>query len=303
MPVKKGHIATNPKSVVIPCERTSLFKQAVNDYADALIKAGPTLGSHNMPLDVFNDSGLFKAAIERIRGQQAARTKIKRGFIDAVLDHMKSARAIYDWEFTGTGERHDYRVTLNSRKVSIIEAKGCLDGNNTNIYKRPADAEEFLIWSLCQNAGSDPRKNAWSGIHTRLGANIIDQNERVDGLIIWDMLCGTVARPCPKTIDNATRLTRVSVTYVVPPPCLYLFPSTIPDPRNNPSPRCWSLREIGFIDALSNTFKCSSDEIYQIKIEARMNAKSPDLERQTILIKGGTELARSKWTKLKRASR
>ncbi|MGH2137807.1 hypothetical protein, partial [Enterococcus faecalis] len=76
----------------------------------------------------------------------------------------------------------DYTVALNSGKTAVIELKGCLDGNNTNIFERPPHANEFIIWSVCTNPGADPRRNAWSGIHTRLSAEIISRQQRVDGL-------------------------------------------------------------------------------------------------------------------------
>src|SRR5580658_3838329 len=87
--------------------------------------------------------------------------------------------------------------------------KGCLDGNNTTIYERPPHAQEFIIWSLCSNRGADPRHNAWSGIHTRLSADIIERAQQVDGVIIWDWVCGTIGRPCPKLRADPTRTTVV----------------------------------------------------------------------------------------------
>ena len=32
------------------------------------------------------------------------------------------------------------------------------------LLERPADADEFVIWSICTNLGADPRRNAWSGM-------------------------------------------------------------------------------------------------------------------------------------------
>ena len=37
--------------------------------------------------------------------------------------------------------------------------KGCLDGENTNKFERPTEADEFITWSLCTNSGADPRRN------------------------------------------------------------------------------------------------------------------------------------------------
>ena len=32
--------------------------------------------------------------------------------------------------------------------VSAIELKGCLDGNNTDIFERPTHVQEFVMWSV-----------------------------------------------------------------------------------------------------------------------------------------------------------
>lgn len=41
----------------------------------------------------------------------------------------------------------------------------------------------------------DSRHNVWSGLHTRLGAEVVHRRQIVEGVVIWDMLCGTPARP------------------------------------------------------------------------------------------------------------
>jgi hypothetical protein len=124
---------------------------------------------------------------------------VKREFMRSILEHLQVGGHISRWTASGNADRHDYEVVMKDQTVVAIESKGCLDGNNTNIFVRPPNADEFYIWSLCQNAGADPRHNAWSGIHTRLSAEIMARGQRVDGLIIWDMICGTIGRPCPKT--------------------------------------------------------------------------------------------------------
>lgn len=233
-------------------------------------------------------------------GAHAASAIAKRRLLEDVLAHMKLAGGIANYDFTGAGDRHDYQIEMPGGRQAVFEAKGCLDGNNTNIFQRPPGADEFFIWSLCQNSGADPRHNAWSGLHTRLGAAIVAEGQRVDALVIWDMLCGTLARPCPKLINQA-RATALASGRKVPPPCIYLFPRSKPDPRNNPKPSVWKLQELPFIHALARTFGCLDDEIVEFQIEARMEAA--DLQRKSTLIRAGQVLAESKWTTLKRASR
>lgn len=288
------------KPEVIPCSLEPEARTRIARYAEELRLAAPQIGSHGLSEEVFWNSGLFQSAIERLRGTQAASTAIKRRFLEDVLTHLQSAAAIASFSFTGAGDRHDYQIEMPNGRRSVFEAKGCLDGNNTNIFQRPPGADEFFIWSLCQNSGADPRRNAWSGIHTRLGAAILAESQRVDALVIWDMLCGTIARPCPK-LANPERATILSSGRKVPPPCIYLFPRSKPDPRNNPKPSVWKLDELPFVHALARSFRCPDNEIVEFHIETRM--EGADLQRKSTLIRSGQILAESRWTTLKRASR
>ena len=187
---------------------------------------------------------------------------------------------------------------MSSGRVSVVETKGCLDGNNTNIFERPPQADEFIVWSLCQNPGADPRHNAWSGIHTRLSAEVIHRRQRVDGVVIWDMVCGTVGRPCPKLIANPGRATEIA-TRRVPPPCIYLFPRTIADARNNPTPACWQIDEIQLLHALWNAFNGDTADLVEVRIEARM--RGVDVQRRTRFLSQGVEVTTSGWATIKRA--
>lgn len=283
---------------LIFCELSAETQRLIADYVTSLKQVAPTIGHHGMTEEDFWNSGLLQSAIEHLRGTQSASTAKKRGFIADILNFMKAQGAITDWAFRGSGERHDYDIRMPNDRLCVIEAKGCLDGNNTNIFERPPHADEFIIWSLCQNPGSDPRHNAWSGIHTRLSAEIIHRRQKVDGLIIWDMVCGTKGRPCPKLVASPERATPV-LDREVPPPCVYVFPRSIPDPRNNPQPRSWKLHEVTFLDTLIETFKGDVNDVVEVRIEARMSAAT--VERRTAYLRDGQEFLQSRWTKLKRA--
>ena len=221
MPAAKKSKAQS-KSEVIPCSLLPETRARIAKFAEELKAAAPEVGTHGLAEEEFWNSGLFHGAIEKLRGSQAATTSVKRRFLDDVLAHMKTAGAIANFAFTGGGDRHDYQIEMPTGKRAVFEAKGCMDGNNTNIFQRPPGADEFFIWSLCQNAGADPRRNAWSGIHTRLGPEILAEDERVDALVIWDMLCGGLARPCPKLL-NPARATVLASGRRVPPPCITFF--------------------------------------------------------------------------------
>ncbi len=283
---------------IIACGLLESTKQSIEDYAEALRNAAPNIGEHGLSEQEFWDSGLFRSAIEKLRGSQAAAMAEKRRFVDDALDYLQATGRIREWRFSGAGERHDYEVRTADGRLCVIETKGCLDGNNTNIYERPNNADEFVIWSLCQNPGSDPAHNAWSGIHTRLSAEIIHRRQKVDALIIWDMLCGTRGRPCPKLVVDPSRATLIGKR-LVPPPCIYLFPRTIPDARNNPAPPCHELAELGFAQALHSAFGGDDNDVVEVGIQVRMDG--PEVERKTRYRRAGVIIAESNWTKVRRA--
>ncbi|OHA83389.1 MAG: hypothetical protein A2937_03635 [Candidatus Yonathbacteria bacterium RIFCSPLOWO2_01_FULL_47_33b] len=283
-------------SPITPCEKNPALRKLIVEFAETLKHEAHKLGNHGLDEQNFYQSGLFRGAIERVRGQQAATMKYKRAFVATVLDYMKAKDAIADWKSAGEDNRHDYQVRLPNGRTAVIELKGCLDGNNTNIFDRPANANEFIVWSMCQNEGSDPRKGAWSGIHTRLSAEIIGRSQVVDGLVIWDILCGTVARPCPK-LDRVKAMELGD--YRLAPPCIYLFPSTVPSVRNNPAPPPQSLNDVGFLQALFDVFGGKDDELTSVYLE--VNHKGAETVRRTRLVRNGIEIAASDDTPLHRA--
>lgn len=290
-----------PREGIIPCALLPEVQQQIESYAQALKNLAPSVGDHGLDKAEFWDSGIFHAAIERLRGIQAASMEAKRLFVADILEYMRIHSAIESWEYAGASERHDYSVILPDGRKVAIETKGSLDGNNANIYIRPSDADELVLWSLPQNPGSDPGKNAWSGVHTRLGAEILTGRDRqVDGLIIWGQLCNTQGLPCPKVESDETLITCVGHRHL-PPPCVYLFPRTWPEPRNNPSPPCWKLEQVGFLNAVANVFQVDKNSVTDVQIETAMDGAKQI--RRTSLLRNGECISQSRWTALKRASR
>lgn len=288
------------RNPIIFCELLTETRRKISKFAEALMESAPRIGDHGLKPEEFWESEIFRSAIEKLRGTQAAYTTKKRNFMNSVLNHLKKCGQIEDWEFTGARERHDYVVKIPGPVLSIVETKGCLDGNNTNIFERPPQADEFIIWSLCQNPGSDPRHNAWSGIHTRLSAEVIHRQHRVDGVVIWDMLCGTAGRPCPKLVDDPKRATVIDGKRM-PPPCLYLFPRSIPDPRNNPTPPCWRFDEVKLIKALWSSLKGDENDVVEVRVEARI--LGVETQRKTRYFRSGVEFSSSGWTTIQRSRR
>jgi hypothetical protein len=281
---------------IIPCEKNRAFQQQIVDFAETLKTEAHKLGKHGLDENDVYNSGLFRGAIERIRGQFAATMNEKRPFVDRVLSHLEDKGYISTYESSGSKNRHDYTLKLRSGKTAVIELKGCLDGNNTNIFQRPAHAEEFIIWSVCANRGADPRKNVWSGLHTRLSATIIAEEKRVDGLIVWDWVCGTIGRVCPKLVGAERRVTVAQ--YRLPPPCIYLFPSTIPSPRNNASPRAQPLKSVELLRAFHECFGGADSELNFVDFEVAH--RDEDTVRRTIVRRGEKIVKESKETAIRR---
>ena len=283
---------------VIPCERNQALRRKIEAFAETLKTEAHKLGGHGLDENEFYDSGLFRGAIERVRGQFSATMAPKREFVSLVLNHMEDQGFISGWESAGEANRHDYTVALRSGRTAVIELKGCLDGNNTTIFERPPNADEFIIWSICTNPGADPRHNAWSGIHTRLSAEIIAREQRVDGVVIWDMVCGTIGRPCPKLAADTSRATAVG-PHALPPPCLYVFPATIPSPRNNPKPRVQTLAEVQILQSFSDCFGCRPEEINYVSFEA--GGRAADVVRTTRVERNGEMQQESGPTAIRRS--
>ena len=281
---------------IIPCERNNALREQIEAFAEVLKSQAHLLGAHGLSEQEFYDSGLFRGAVERVRGQFAASMKEKREFAAAVLQDLKDRGFIADWRSASEANRHDYVVNLKSGRVAAIELKGCLDGNNTNIFDRPANANEFVVWSVCTNPGADPRLNVWSGIHTRLSAEIISREIVIDGLIAWDMVCGTIGRQCPKLVDPE-RANQIGA-YNVPPPCIYLFPATVPSPRNNAAPRAQGLDSVELLRVFYEAFKGRPQEIHQV--DFTVEYRGAEIVRTTRISRDGALLRESAATAIQR---
>ena len=281
----------------IPCEKNRDLAKLIQNYAEVLKTEAHKLGNHDLDEREFYNSGVFRGAIERVRGQFSASMRMKREFVRDVLNHMQERGFIQDWESAGESNRHDYTVRLKRGRVSVIELKGCLDGNNTTIFERPAHAQEFIIWSVCTNPGADPRKNAWSGIHTRLSADIIERQQRVDGVIVWDMVCGTVTRPCPKLSGLQKRMTAIGL-YRLPPTCIYVLPMTIASPRNNPRPVAQSLDDVHLLKAFHECFQGRDEEVNYVDFEVKH--QGAETLRKTRIWRAGVVARESELTSIRR---
>jgi len=280
---------------IIPCEQNRDLREQIERFAEVLKTEAYKLGDHGLDGKEFYNSGLFRGAVERVRGQFSATMRGKREFVQHALNHMEDGEYIAGWDLTEDANRNDYMVRLNSGRTAVIDLKGCLDGNNTNIFERPENADEFVIWSICTNPGGDPRRNAWSGIHTRLSAEMISRNQRVDGVVLWDMMCGTIGRPCPKLVE-AGRLTDLG-PFRTPPACVYLLPATIPA-VSNPRVVAQQLAEVELIAAFQACFGGRDEELHYVDFEVAKRGR--ELLRKTTVRRGGLVQQESEMTAIRR---
>ena len=267
----------------VPCQKNAALMKMVDAFAQTLRDEAHTLGNHGLSKAELHQSGLFRGAIERVRGQFAASMGEKRTFVKCILDHMADGNFIRDWKSTGEDNRHDYEVTLNDGTLAAIELKGCLDGNNTNIFVRPDHVQEFILWSVCNNTAGDPRHNVWSGIHTRLSAEIIHESKPVDGLVVWDWACGSIGRPCPKVSTPAQHIT--VGPYSLPPPCIYLFPKTIPRPGRNANPPPQAIGDVKLLAAFHRAFQGKNEHLNSVFWS--VEASGQRTARKTTIKRGG----------------
>ena len=261
----------------IPCQKDPELKRKIDEFAEDLKVQAHTVGRHGLSENEFYESGIFEGAIQRVRGQISAKMSEKKAFVQHVLNFMQDQGYILDWIEAGNQNRHDYSVTMPTNSVVAIELKGCLDGNNTNISERPPHADEFVVWSVCQNKGADPRHNLWSGIHVRFSADIISE---------------------PKVENDPERITELG-PYRLPPPCVYTFPGTIPSPRNNPKPRPRNVEDIEFLDAIHRCFNGDDREVNQVEFETSI--VGVELVRSTTISRGGIVRRQSKPSPIRRS--
>jgi hypothetical protein len=97
---------------VIPCQQNAELKVKIVEFAEVLKTESHKLGSHGLSENEFYNSGLFRGAVERIRGQFSATMSEKRDFVRHILNHMQDGGFIKNWDSSGSDNRHDYTVTM-----------------------------------------------------------------------------------------------------------------------------------------------------------------------------------------------
>ena len=107
-----------------PRQQDRHLREKIKVFAETLKAEAHTLGDHGLDKQEFHDSGLFRGAIERLRGQFSASMSEKRDFVKHILDHMTNDGHIQGWRSAGESNRYDYEVELKSGRIAAIEFKG-----------------------------------------------------------------------------------------------------------------------------------------------------------------------------------
>src|SRR5258708_40228006 len=123
---------------VIPCLQNEELQKLILDYAEVLKTDAHKLGAHGLSEQEFYNSGVFRGAIERIRGQFSATMRDKREFCRNVLNYMQDQGFIQDWDSVGAVDRHDYVVRLKKGGGSFIALWRWVYGNHTNMFEWPS---------------------------------------------------------------------------------------------------------------------------------------------------------------------
>ena len=279
---------SNQSADTLPCRHTldvSAIGKAKTLLADLPAQAPQALTAAG--IDPTDWDMVLRAAIESLRGTAAAFTSDKHKFIEAVLEYGKQQKVFKAWSFVGTQGRQDYRVELTDGSEVAVEAKGCPDGNNTNIWDRPSWADEFVVWfHVSPRALLIPlARGMRSGLATRLLPKMTHDHQVVDAAIFFDGRCGSQLRPCPKSHGaqgalrgNATTIVgQTGKEDILPPPCIYLMPKSYPAVPSNPKPAVRTLAQSRFSKALLALFNVPDAEqenyVHEAQIEARSSAE------------------------------
>ncbi|HUZ67086.1 MAG TPA: hypothetical protein VMU56_05420, partial [Beijerinckiaceae bacterium] len=118
------------------------------------------------------------------------------------------------------------------------------------------------------------------------------------GVVVWDMVCATIGRLCPKIVGGATpsRLTEIG-PFRTPPACIYLFPSTIPT-EVAPKSSAQEIGDVELLNAFHACFRGQEDEINYVDFD--LSVRGSDMVRRTIVRRGGGIQRESKMTAIRR---
>jgi len=108
---------------------------------------------------------------------------------------------------------------------------------------------------------------------------------------------GLVLESAEELRADPSRITVVS-HYRLPPPCIYVFPATVPSPRNNPRPVSQNLADVQILQAFQECFGGRADEVNHVDFE--VEHRNEDTMRKTRVRRGGEIVQESAFTSIRR---
>lgn len=206
-----------------PCRQPGAPPESIVAKVSSVIASladDPTyLANKGLSVEEFNLA--LPAAIQQLRGSNAASNANRRLFLESFFEEMRGKGLIERFDTPKYGADTVYRIRVkNIGDVAVIQ-KGCPDGAHSSVrWTRPEWAVEAYLWWVCSSLAYEPGTHIAKGVN-RLRKRFFSSSypDTVDGVIFHNELCGTAERPCPKmtmaiTIDG----------HKVPPPCLYIMP-------------------------------------------------------------------------------
>jgi len=138
--------------MLLPCQNDPNAVAQVNPAIDLLLSLDEQhpeiLKTHSMEPADYHSKLVLRSAVESIRGRYIASSMTQRqGLVATVLEAMKQAHLIAEYQAQGSTQRFDFQVMLRSQpmEMAAIEVKGG-EGNSINISERPLWASEFVLW-------------------------------------------------------------------------------------------------------------------------------------------------------------
>jgi len=279
---------------VLPCANAEIIVDQIKPTAELLIGLDQThpdvlLGAGVSP-EHYHGSGVFRSAIETIRGQQAARqTAPREQFVGVVLQEMVNVGLLVSAEKTPPGVRWDFSAVLDQspRRRLAIEVKGG-EGNSLNLSNRPPGVDEFVIWSHLDGSLTHKPARSAKAVIGRVVADVIKAPKQIDAVIFRDRLCGTSARPCPKYAGDYPPLG--------PAPDVFLFPSAIPVFGQDLHPPMHTESTCSFPFRLLDLFGVSVEDrpLHVHTVDIRLYHENDIPMREVIVSQAGVVQSRSK---------
>ena len=163
------------RMTVIPCERDAGCRAEIERFAEVLKTQAHRLGDH----------GLDEKDLLQCRRSCAAPSRWSAASISATMRGQARVRAARaeppggrrltspDWDRTRPGRARRLHGPPQQRPPRRHRSQGLPGRQQHHDLRAAAEADEFIVWSVCTNVGADPEANAWSGVHSRLGAEMI----------------------------------------------------------------------------------------------------------------------------------